>query len=98
MSGENTVPDFVPTLCIAGLFTLTTLDGSIVPKCLKLRNDGQYCATVVPAAKSLILLGITIRNQQVAGSIPAGGSNDSKRYFHDQVSPVVRTIIGPNQN
>jgi hypothetical protein len=32
---------------------------------------------IVPTAKLLILRAFTIRNQQVAGSIPAGGSRIS---------------------
>jgi hypothetical protein len=34
----------------------------------------------MPAAKLLIILGITIRNQQVAGSIPAGGSRNLRVF------------------
>ena len=34
----------------------------------------------MPTAKLLIPRAFTIRNQQVAGSIPAGGSRDLKRY------------------
>jgi hypothetical protein len=64
------VPNIVPTPCIEALFAVASVPGSVSPKRLKTSNDGETRAAVVPIAKSLILGGFMVRDQEVGGSNP----------------------------
>jgi hypothetical protein len=66
--------------CIETFRPVATSPKEIPCKRLIPRNVSQSLAIPMPTAKLLILLKITIRNQQVAGSIPAGGSMFSSNY------------------
>ena len=76
----NFVPDTVPTPRIAALFAFASVGVPVFPKPLETSNVWEARATVVPAGKLLIRCAFTIRNQQVAGSTPAGGSIVSASY------------------
>jgi hypothetical protein len=56
------------------LFRVASVAASGWPKRLETSNIEEWLASVVPTSKLLILYAFTIRNQQVAGSSPAGGS------------------------
>ena len=72
------VPNSVPTPCIEALLTVTRHSVETRCKCLITSSNGQQSIMLVPASKLLILGRLLIRNQQVAGSIPAGGSSLSR--------------------
>lgn len=62
------MPNIVPTPCIEALFAVASVPGSVSPKRLKTSNDGETRAAVVPIAKSLILGGFMVRDQETGGS------------------------------
>jgi len=73
----------MPTPCIEAIRPIATRTLQKTRNRLIQNNLSQSVTTPIPAAKSLILHGFTIRNQQVAGSIPAGGSrifNQAQRF------------------
>jgi hypothetical protein len=70
-----TVPIFVPTPCIEALPTLARAERAEPSISLISSNIAQLRATGENACKSQKNGRLLIRNQQVAGSIPAGGSS-----------------------
>src|SRR5579872_5741359 len=68
-SPQKTVPIFVPTLCIEGLIRASICFVQVIDK------TNRYQPVTIRQHRTLV-----IRNQQVAGSIPAGGSNWSILY------------------
>jgi hypothetical protein len=62
---DGTMPNTMPTLCIEALRAVATAPNEHSRKRLILKDLSQSIATVHAAAKSLILLGLTSRNQQV---------------------------------
>jgi hypothetical protein len=65
----------MPTSCIEAIRPIATRTLQKTRNRLIQNNLSQSLTTPIPTATSLIVRGFTIRNQQVAGSIPAGGSN-----------------------
>jgi hypothetical protein len=72
------MPNTMTTLCMEALRGDATKTGDFNRNPLILSNISQRLAKHRNTAKSLILRALTIRNQQVAGSIPAGGSNSQE--------------------
>ena len=76
------MPDFVPTPCMEALLKIASsprsawsaLRGSPLSTRNLEQHQAKHSPASVPIAKLLIPGELTIRNQQVAGSIPAGGS------------------------
>src|SRR6266849_7757907 len=68
------MPNTMTTLCMEALRCDATKTGNFDRNPLILSNISQRLAKHSNPAKSLILSALTILNQQVAGSIPAGGS------------------------
>jgi hypothetical protein len=70
------VPNTVPTLHMESLFAVASVPLRGCRKPLEISNGKESRATLVPTAKLLILRAFTIRNQQVSGSSPEGGSRN----------------------
>jgi len=68
------VPNTVPTPHIEALFAVARVQAPVRCKPLETSNNGEPRTTTVPTANLLILRAFTIRNQQVSGSSPEGGS------------------------
>jgi hypothetical protein len=73
-SASAVVPNTVPTPHIEALFGNASLPGQESRNALETSNRSEQRAMIVSIANLLILRAFTIRNQQVSGSSPEGGS------------------------
>ena len=89
-SPQSSVPIFVPTQCIAALLSIARANLRRPRICSKTNDSAPWWATSVAIAKSLKKSRLQIRNQQVAGSIPAGGSSSPqpKHLNESRLVPV----------
>jgi hypothetical protein len=78
----KTVPIFVPTPRIEALRTIASARARGTRNSLITRNIAQLLTTIVHSAKSMKNGRLLIRNQQVAGSTPAGGSRKVNPLAH----------------
>ena len=75
-AGAPPMPNTMTTLCMEALRPDATKTVDLGRNTLILSNISQRITKHSNPAKSLIIRALTIRNQQVAGSIPAGGSSN----------------------
>jgi len=88
-----TMPNTMPTLCMERVWRLGTSAGEIGSKRLAGKNVSQLATTAMPIAKSLILLVILVRDQEVGGSNPLAPTNPFN-HFQIGVEPGPAPIRG----
>ena len=84
------MPNSVPTLHMEAMFMVASGAASGWRKRLETSNVSEPLATIVPTAKLLISRAFTIRNQQVSGSSPEGGSIFSIVYNGSSIPHLPR--------